>query len=118
MSASLDGLKELESNFNKLLKIMDTVNQKALKDDALDLLGKAVNLAPVDSGDLRGSGSVKFEDNTVTIGFEEPYAVKQHEHTEYKHPEGGQAKYLEQPFRENIDKYINHIAEANKNVLK
>ena len=118
MSANLEGLSELEKGFNDALKKIGIVNDKALQDVALDLLGKAKELAPVDTGDLRGSGSVKFENNTASVGFEEPYAVSQHEHTEYEHPQGGQAKYLEQPFKENIDKYINHIADANRDALK
>lgn len=118
MSASIGGLEQLNNNFSKLLSNMDSVNNKALRDVGLDLLGKSVDLAPVDKGDLRGSGSSHFEDNTVTVGFSEPYAVSQHEHLEYEHPKGGQAKYLEKPFRENADKYINYIADANKKALK
>ncbi|MDF2884740.1 MAG: hypothetical protein K0R54_5310 [Clostridiaceae bacterium] len=100
MSASLEGLSELEKGFNEALKKVGIVNDKALHDVALDLLGKAKELAPVDTGDLRGSASMEIENNVATIGFEEPYAVSQHEHTEYEHPQGGQAKYLEQPFKE------------------
>lgn len=118
MSASLEGMNELENNFNKLLGDMDSVKNKSLQDIGLDLLGKAVDLAPIDKGDLRGSGSAQFEDDAVTVGFSEPYAISQHEHLEYEHPKGGQAKYLEQPFRENADKYINYIADAIKKALK
>lgn len=32
-----------------------------------------------------------------TVEFTAPYAIYQHENLEYKHPNGGQAKYLEQP---------------------
>lgn len=119
MSAELEGLKELEKNFNNLLSKMDKVNHDALQKAAIDLLGKAIDLAPVDKGDLRGSGTVKPDgDNAVDIGFTEPYAVYQHEHTEFKHPKGGQAKYLEQPFRQNTPKYIDDIAEVNRDALK
>ena len=118
MSASLEGLRDLENGFNEALKRIDFSGGKAVKDVAFDLLGKAVELAPVDKGDLKGSGSVKIEKNIASVGFEEPYAIKQHEHLEYEHPKGGQAKYLEQPFRENYDKYINQIAEEFKKTLK
>lgn len=141
MSATLEGVRELEKGLNDSIKKLGTVNAKAFTDDVLDLLSKSVESAPVDTGDLRGSGSAIINGTTVAkgnkeggitvigsaqdgkelnaqIGFEEPYAVRQHEHTEYNHPQGGQAKYLEQPFRDNINKFINHIAEANKNALK
>jgi hypothetical protein len=141
MSSGLEGLESLQENFNKVLKGMDKINNEGFTDVVLDLLGKSVELAPVDLGDLRGSGNATVNStkiavgtkegnlNTVgsftnedvlngTVGFNEQYAVKQHEHTEYQHHQGGQAKYLEQPFRENVQKYINHIAEANKKFLE
>lgn len=140
---TIEGLDELTNNFNNIIKKMGKVNVKAFTDDCLDLLGKSVRDAPIDTGDLRGSGSLQIDNSniangnkdgsiTVTgavndmetssinglIGFSEVYAVRQHEHEEYKHPKGGQAKYLEQPFRENEQKYIKHIAEAVKGALK
>ncbi|MDP4143183.1 MAG: hypothetical protein Q8936_01695 [Bacillota bacterium] len=137
----IDGLASLENNFNRIIKDLGEVNTKAFTDNVLDLLGKSVELAPVDTGDLRGSGSANIQgvqiakgnkegnisvtgtvhDDTVlagTVGFNEPYAVRQHEHTEYKHPQGGESKYLEQPFRQNINKYIDHIADANRRHLE
>jgi len=114
---SVDGLNELEANFNKLLRQTDIKCKEKFKDVCEDLIGKAINLAPVDLGDLRGSGHVAYiGDFDANIGFNEPYAIKQHEHTEYNHPKGGQAKYLEQPFRENIDKYIKYIAKEIENI--
>lgn len=118
MSIEIEGLRELEAKLNKVLSESDTINHKALNDVALDLLGKSIELAPIDKGDLRGSGSAKINDNEAIVGFSEPYAVVQHEHTEYSHPRGGEAKYLEKPFRENINKYIKHIADANESVFK
>lgn len=142
MNTGLEGLQELQRNFTSLLDKTKKVNGKAMTDITLDLLGKAVNNAPVDIGDLRGSATAKVgrikvakgnkdggidiigegeaqENVTVaTIGFEEPYAVKQHEHTEYEHPQGGEAKYLEKPFRESTNKYIDYIADANREALK
>lgn len=116
---SMDGLRELEANFDKLLKKTEVKSKKGFKEVCEDLIGKSINLAPVDIGDLRGSGHVEYKnDFDANVGFNEPYAIKQHEHTEYEHPKGGQAKYLEQPFRENIDKYIKHIAEAIENANK
>ncbi len=36
----------------------------------------------------------------LQVGYEAPYAVYVHENLEANHPNGGQAKYLEQPARE------------------
>ncbi|AGK98168.1 HK97 gp10 family phage protein [Clostridium pasteurianum] len=136
----IEGLAELEKNFDKALKEMGVINNKAFTDITLDLLGKSVKEAPVDLGDLRGSGSATINGTTVatgnkegginpggnaqdeeimqgTVGFSEPYAVKQHEHLEYQHPKGGKAKYLEDPFKANSQNYIDHIAQANRDHL-
>jgi hypothetical protein len=119
MSASLEGLDKLEKKFDQALMELGSISKKSVKECALDLKGKAQELAPLgETGDLRGSASVKPDGESYIVGFEESYAVRQHEHTEYKHPNGGQAKYLEQPFRENIDKYINYIADPLKKALK
>jgi hypothetical protein len=35
----------------------------------------------------------------VVVGYRAPYAIRQHEDHSLAHPNGGQAKYLEQPAR-------------------
>ena len=55
----IEGLEQLNANFNKLLSKTGVVNEKALGEVGLDLLGKSVDKAPIDTGDLRGSGSMK-----------------------------------------------------------
>ncbi|MCR4398936.1 MAG: HK97 gp10 family phage protein [Firmicutes bacterium] len=94
----------------------------ALKKCAADLQGKSAMQAPIDTGDLRSNCSVKdpVEDGrsiTVTVGYDLPYAVVQHEHLEYRHPKGGKAKYLEDPFKENEGRYRSDIASTVKNAL-
>lgn len=111
-------MDELKINFDAPLSIAKTVGQKSIEDCGLDLLGKSKLLAPIDKGDLRGSGSMESGNLEVYVGFNTPYAVRQHEHTEYNHPQGGQAKYLEEPYNDNVDKYINHVADALRNAFK
>lgn len=87
------------------------------------LLTAAQKRVPVESGRLRDSGqvtptggasaAVSFgrEDDAELTGFDEhdrakgtsasaDYAVKQHEDMTLDHPNGGSAKYLEQPMHE------------------
>lgn len=76
----------------------------ALVVEALSILGAAKLLVPVLTGRLRDSGVVigpLYSGDTVlvTIGFYASYAEKVHESLEAVHPRGGQAKYLQQPFR-------------------
>ncbi len=95
---------------------------KALVTCGLDLQGKSQNQAPVDLGDLRGNCSVSDPETTnkgtqITVGYSLPYALRQHEHREYIHPKGGKAKYLEDPYKENVSKYSNYIGNSIKKAL-
>jgi len=133
--ADIDGLAEVEAKLNKEIENIKGDTTEGIQDVALDLLRRSVKLAPVDTGDLRGSGSVDFGNRTIaegtedggiqeksriqqpidnpmaTIGFGVPYAARQHEELEYDHPRGGQAKYLEQPMKEQSDNYVKHIRD-------
>lgn len=77
------------------------------------LLGRAVPLAPKDTGALRSSGTVKGvnAEPIVYVIFDTPYAVIQHENEEYHHDDG-QAKYLEQPMAEDDAVMKQIIAQA------
>lgn len=105
-----------------------------------DLLGRAQRLAPIQEGTLRGAGTLKFRvggaeyqtrqaaeaallsaissgqtaNITAVVGFELPYAARQHEETGWRHPKGGQAKYLEQPLNANAGRYAGIIAKAQQ----
>lgn len=58
------------------------------------ILGRAVELCPIDTGYLRRSGTIIQTANSVTVGFYAPYAVYVHERIGLNHPVG-QAKFLE-----------------------
>lgn len=87
--------------------------EESIRDVALDLQGKSVDSAPIDTGDLRISGYTSFlkqrNEFTAEVGFNTVYAVRQHEDLTYRHPQGGKAKYLEDPLKENLDRYVQHI---------
>ena len=99
-------------------------------DNAVDLAGQAAAQAPIETGDLRGSLEPGASDGrfgsaddglTMTVGSNLPYAAKQHEDLSLNHngPEvpGGKAKYLEDPLNANRDRYMQHLADAAKEVL-
>lgn len=90
---------------------------------AADLQGKSAAQAPIDTGDLRANCAVNMdysdpENPKVDIGYNLPYAIRQHEHTEYRHPKGGKAKYLEDPYNENKSKYEKFIKDTIKKALQ
>jgi hypothetical protein len=70
--------------------------QEGLRKAGEFVRGESQQRAPVDEGTLRASATLKDVDaDTVSVGFYTPYAAKQHEEVGYRHPKGGQAKYLE-----------------------
>ena len=119
MSLKVDivGMPELKRFFEKAPEEIKQAIHNELKVVAADLQGKAQKLTPVDTGDLQGSAYSEVENLEGTVGFTEIYALRQHEEMDYNHPKGGQAKYLEQPYKENMQKYIDDIANAIKRAV-
>ena len=112
MNLEIDGVDELDTRLQRLAIQTDGPADRALRDSANDLLGRAVTLAPVDTGDLRGSGNVQEIQDGYEVRFNQRYAAVQHERMDFNHPRGGQAKYLEQPLEQNRSRYLEHVAAA------
>lgn len=65
------------------------------------ILQVAQSYVPHEDGVLERSGDVtEPEDGEVTVFFDTPYAVRQHEELDYQHDDGRTAKYLERPLNE------------------
>lgn len=77
----------------------------ALYEVGNEVMAQSKRLVPVDTGALKGSGyvdqpRVELGRVSVELGYGGPasaYAVRQHEDLSLRHPDGGQAKFLEQP---------------------
>ena len=61
------------------------------------LLGHANRLCPLDEGPLMNSGTATVENGVGRVGYNTPYAYRQHEDLTYTHTDGRTAKYLEKP---------------------
>lgn len=67
MPARLEGLDAAIAKLNKALEEVKGLTAEAVRDTGLAVLGQAVRDAPVDTGDLRRSGSLSWgEDVTLT----------------------------------------------------
>ena len=53
-----------------------------------------------------GDGNLEGE-----VVVDQPYALVQHERTDFSHPNGGEAKYLENPLKEKYDRYVRGLAD-------
>jgi hypothetical protein len=111
-------INKVIGKLKEMAKNIDNSVEKSIWDCVLDLQGKSSRLAPVDTGDLRGSATSSVINLIGEVGFGEEYALEQHENLTFNHPRGGQAKYLENPFVENKEKYKKRIERAIKGELK
>lgn len=116
-SVTVKGLSKLQNEINDIPnKVMSGI-EKAMG----IIYDSSQPLVPVDTGALKRSGTIIKVDNGYTIKYhsENPkngynYAVIQHENTSFKH-RVGQAKYLEDAIKNNLDKIEDAIV---KEVMK
>ena len=83
------------------------------------LLQVSSALAPHEEGDLERSGEVSSDASTgqVAVSYDRPYAVRQHEELTWRHDEGRQAKYLEEPMSTERDTMLALVVRAARTPL-
>jgi hypothetical protein len=93
---------------DEIVTLIKEAAMSGIHDGAEGILTEALDEAPLLSGTLRRSGTVTDapSEEAVYIAFNTPYAMRQHEDLTLRHPGGGKAKYLEDPFNRNKDKVI------------
>jgi hypothetical protein len=94
---------QVEARLRKLTADMERAALKGCEDAADELLTRASELVPLEEGTLLRSGKVVTGETGAAVGFgsggADDYAIVQHERLDYRHDNGRQAKYLEQPHR-------------------
>jgi len=92
--------------------------KNALKKGAESILSEAKAQTPVDEGDLIGSAAISEDDSTYKVTIvvhygsdpvSKDYAVIQHENPFYNHPNGGNYKFLENPFNALAPSIMNDV---------
>ena len=136
-------LKGLQDTIENIQAAIDKIEQGSVQGlaDALMYVGaESQNRAPVETGDLRGSLEVEAGGTIIakgktgggidiiadppengthgSVSYNTPYAAAQHEHTEYDHPLGGQAKYLESVLVEEQDGILKLVGGGVINSLE
>lgn len=85
------------------------------------LVALSVPLTPIDLGDLRQGTSATYA-NTETleskVSNDMEYAARQHEELTWRHPEGGQAKYLEAPARDHATELMEIVGAQIRRSLR
>lgn len=111
------GLEEVTNTLRTFLREQRTLAVEDLQKAADKIYGESVQLVPVETGKLRDSITVDvsrsprcpglivsasaFNDKT---GFD--YAPEQEENEYYMHEPGKQAHFLEEPFREAVEEFL------------
>lgn len=143
-SMEWEGLEELRERFEKMDKATAKNIVHAMVENTEDLLGKSMRIAPIDEGTMIGSASARVnqvevargsEGGTPTttggkpdakpghvvvgeVSYNTRYAARQHEDLTFRHLPGKQAKYLEQPLKENVTKYMKNLRDAMSKGMK
>lgn len=78
-----------------ILSLIEQAAQDGLREVAKAALRDSNERAPVEDGDLVKSGRVVVDDLTAQVSYSSFYAPLQHENLDWKHPDGGEAKFLE-----------------------
>ncbi|GHU54519.1 hypothetical protein AGMMS49975_15030 [Clostridia bacterium] len=106
-------------NLSELERLIAQVADQAIHDCADDLLAKSGEQVPHDMGTLELSGEViRLDAGKYIVSYNTAYAVKQHEDLTLRHQRGRKAKYLEDPYNENAQKYKDYIAAKIAEALK
>lgn len=121
-------------SWDQLFEVIDKFPERVLDIGAdtltrigYGILARGQDLVPFDTGALFDSGEVSEPEGvlgsyvSIEIGFGNEkvnYAIIQHENLEYKHPNGGQAKFLEQPCMEQAPYIEADLADALDNIFE
>lgn len=131
--------KSFSSQLDVIQKKMLATSQKAVVKVGMELLDLAIQECPIDTGALRKSGLVKLNGQIIAKGskknviasyninlqdgkfevevsFNTPYALRQHE-MKYEH-KIGKRKYLEDPLKNNITRFMDIIINETQKELK
>ena len=95
-------------------------SQAAATAAAQVVLDDALTKVPKEAGDLAGTGHVdaaRGGDNTTAVVFDSVYAHWIHEHLHFKHPHGGQAKFLEAAMLERKDNAVKAMGDTIQDAL-
>jgi hypothetical protein len=99
--------------------------KQALNEEGQIAFRNSQRIVPVDTGTLRRSGVLlpaKENGTSVEVvmgygGAASAYALRQHENLNYRHREGKQAKYLEEPVMQRKVKLAENIKRRMQRIL-
>lgn len=110
---------ELEWDDDECLARISEASLHGLQLAGQHLLQVSSFLAPIEEGNLARSGEVSDDgDNTVAVSYDTVYAARQHEELTWRHDEGRQAKYLEEPMTTERETMLKIMAREARTELE
>ena len=102
MTLEIEGFEELERTLTRIGKNVTAQAERGLGDQSAKILEASNRLVPVDTGELKDSGSVTKVERRgdvieATVEYTADHAAPVHENLDARHP-AGQAKFLQEPF--------------------
>ena len=78
-----------------ITSVLEEAAQDGLRKAGRQVLKRARELSPTDTGSADKSGFTRVDDLTLQVGFTSHISRMQHENLDYQHDNGEQAKFLE-----------------------
>lgn len=96
MSGAAFSFQWAENNVDAVTALVKQALRRGLYTAGEHILNVSNSRVPIEEGYLESTGTVShYDEETVAISYDTPYAVRQHEDLSYSHDAGRSAKYLE-----------------------
>lgn len=107
MKVTIDD-KEFQSRLRELLDKALSGKDKAVRNIASEILRLSQFEVPHNIGTLQNSGFIKDGFEESIVGYNTEYAARLHEHPEYRFQKGRKGKYLEDPIKNNMFRFLQY----------
>lgn len=102
--------------YRPILDVVEQAAQDGLREVAEHVLEESNKRTPKDDGDLIASGGVGVDDLRANVAYKSFYAPWIHERVDFKHDDGGEAKYLENAVEAETSNLAEIMARAARGV--
>lgn len=120
------GLKQARDKLGRFMKTVESAPYKVLVEESIRMEREAKMETPIDTGALRESVQANVSGKGLSISLEltasatdetgYDYSNVQHENTTFRHPRGGKAFYLRDPFNRGIERIKERLSKEVKYV--
>ena len=105
---------------DEVIRNVQKARYRGVTEAAEFVLGGSNKRVPHDEGHLQNSGTTHVTNfgREAAVSYNTPYAVRQHEATHYNHPNGREAKYLENTIKQDGKQARKHIENAIRQAFR